>query len=185
MNFHNPSIRLATLFLFSLSCFLIQMGCSHQTRKSPTVNPKLKQEVESALEPLAETIQELGRLEVSVMETLLKEHLRQHSFLYSAAFAYAPRQEGGQIDLIAPYINRKNGDFTVIDLGSELDYTDSDVKWFTAPLQEKQAVWSVSTLGETESEMMTYSIPIYVDTQKEELIGVLTSSLKLDESSLQ
>jgi len=132
--------------------------------------------VENALGKLAAELSDRN-LVPSDMPEILRNYLKNFSFIYGAALAFAPDEAGSQKHVAAPYVYRAGIEFKQVDLPVAYDYTQSD--WYSEPVKTKSPYWCNPYYddGGGGIVMVTYSIPLY--SKSGTLIGVLTSDLEL------
>ena len=143
------------------------------------VGPGTRKEVEQELRGFAKEISRKAPLNNETAFVLLTDYLRKNPLDYGAAFAFAPKKEGGKLIKSSPYVFRRGEELIKKDLMESYDYTASSQKWYVVPVKQKKAYWSEPYYDEGGGNawMVTYSIPIYSAGKHRRLIGVVTSDV--------
>ncbi len=113
------------------------------------------------------------------IEQQLKNIVREHSDIYGMAVALEPKWSRGQPRGFAPYYYHHQNDILYKDLSTAYDYRAKP--WYRQAAESHQVSWSEPYFDEGGGNvnMVTYSAPIYHQTDKE-LIGVITADITLD-----
>lgn len=141
------------------------------------VSPAVKSQVEDALGVLGGEITRQAPADDKSAFALLRSYLSRNSYIYGAAFAFAPVDKNGSLVKSSPYVYRSGENLIEKNLIDAYDYTVQD--WYALPANAKKPVWSKPYYdkGGGEAWMITYSIPIYSNDNQPRLIGVLTSDV--------
>lgn len=168
-------------YLIMLICLVGYAGVSSAARSADApkreIAPDVKVKVEKALKALDVEITRKVLADDQSAFTLLKAHLDNNSYIYGAAFAFAPTEVSGKLIKSSPYVYRSGGKLIEKNLLVSYDYTVQD--WYALPVKERKPVWSNPYYDEGGGDawMITYSIPVYSKGKQPRLIGVLTSDL--------
>lgn len=112
---------------------------------------------------------------------LLWEAVENNDELFGAALAYAPQSSPGGDVYHAPYAHRSADGLVTKDLALEgYHYDVSD--WFALPKELARPVWSEPYFDEGggDTQMATYSVPLYANDDPGSFWGVATGDLSLD-----
>lgn len=171
----------AVIFLFA--CFLMPSGQAFAVAVKANLDPAVRTDIENELAALADEIRSRADLDKTVVFTLLTAYLQKHPSIFGTAFAFAPKKERGKEVKSAPYVYRSGDRFIKKDLSESYNYTAPNAKWYSIPVKLKKPVWSKPYYdkGGGEAWMVTYSIPVYADTEETRLIGVVTSDVLIQE----
>ena len=140
-----------------------------------------KASVETALREFAKTFSAETALTPERLFERLDTFVKSHPAIVGATFAFAPVTENGKIVYNAPYVSRKPGEDKLNrkNLG-EADYTSAS--WYVNCQSNKDIAWSepyFDTVG-AGINMITASYPVYADSAKTKLSGVVTADMPLD-----
>lgn len=163
-----------------LICLSIYACFSHRTKPDAPkseVSPAIKSQVENALGALSKEITSQATVDDKSAFTLLRSYLGQNTYIYGAAFAFAPVNKNGNLVKTSPYVYRSGENLIEKNLNDAYDYSSQD--WYALPVKSGKPMWSKPYYDEGggNARMITYSIPIYSDEKQSQLIGVLTSDV--------
>ncbi len=165
-----------------LICLAVCSGVSHAagpnaSKPKTEVAPAIKAQVEDALRVLGKEITRKVPMDNKSAFALLRSYLTKNSYIYGAAFAFAPVEKNGRLIKSSPYVYRSGGKLVEKNLIDAYDYSVQD--WYVRPVNSRKPVWSKPYYDEGGGEawMITYSIPIYSKGKQSQLIGILTSDL--------
>lgn len=133
----------------------------------------------------ANLVEETDVLSEKNIYKLLGLQVENNPIIYGAAIAFMPNQFSSEKRLFAPYVYRKNGKLTRIDIAeSGYDYTDGKREWWSQAVATGKAVWSEPYFDEGAGNilMSTYSVPFYKENK---LWGVATADIALNKISDQ
>lgn len=175
-NLRRKSLGYAILLI----CLAAYSGISYAARSDAPkgqIAPDVKVKVEKALKALGAEITRKEPVDAKFAFALLTTHLGKNSYIYGAAFAFAPAEKSGKLVKSSPYVYRSSGKLIEKNLMDSYDYTVQD--WYVLPVKAREPVWSKFYYDEGGGDawMITYSIPIYSKGKQPRLIGVLTSDL--------
>lgn len=128
----------------------------------------------------ASLIEESDALTDKNIYKLLELQVENNPIIYGAAIAFIPHQFSPEVRLYAPYVYRKEGQLSHINIAEQgYDYTDGDWEWWTRVVETGQAAWSEPYFdkGAGNILMSTYAVPFYKDNK---LWGVATADIALD-----
>lgn len=172
------SLACAIVLITLVLCSGVSRAAGPSAPKSE-VAPAIKSQVVDALGSLGKEITRRAPVDDKSVFALLRSHLGRNSYIYGAAFAFAPVKKNGRLVKSSPYVYRSGGKLIEKNLIAAYDYSVQD--WYALPVKAREPVWSKPYYDEGGGEawMITYSIPIYSKGKQPRLIGVLTSDLLL------
>lgn len=142
--------------------------------------PLAESHAEIALNHLANQL-EIYPLPPETMPDLLKQFLRDHDYLTSAAFAYAPARDQGQLIKHLPIVYRQEKGFALIDaVDLKADYEKEP--WYADAVKDRQPCWTGWFFDKqvTKKRIKIYSVPVYAKDDPKKLLGVATCALSAD-----
>ncbi len=136
--------------------------------------------VEKVVHGLALTVENHPPQSREEIFQLLRQVVGSNSEIYGAAVAMEPYGLPG-VQMTAPYVFRQQNELKTDDLAKE-GYGYHHQDWYTVPRELKKAVWSEPYFDEGGGGvvMVTYSVPVFRDSQKKTLLGVVTCDISLD-----
>jgi sigma-B regulation protein RsbU (phosphoserine phosphatase) len=175
-NFIRKSVGYAILLICLTAYSAVSYAAGANAPKNQ-IAPDIKGKVEKVLKALGTEITRKEPVDAKSAFALLTAHLSKNSYIYGAAFAFAPAEKSGKLVKTSPYVYRSGGKLIEKDLIDSYDYTVQD--WYVVPVKAGKPVWSSPYYDEGGGDawMITYSIPIYSGGKRPQLIGVLTSDL--------
>ncbi|MCX5871056.1 MAG: cache domain-containing protein [Deltaproteobacteria bacterium] len=177
-NLRRRSLACAIVLICLAACASVSHAARPNAPKSE-VAPTIKSQVEDALRVLGKEITRRVPVDNKSAFELLRLYLGQNSYIYGAAFAFAPAEKSGKLVKSSPYVYRSGGKLIEKNLIDSYNYTVQD--WYLLPVKAREPVWSKPYYDEGGGDawMITYSIPIYSNGKQPRLIGVLTSDLHI------
>lgn len=175
-NLRRISLACATVLICLAACSSVSYAAKPNAPKTE-VALSIKSKVEDALRLLGKEITRRVPMDNKSAFALLRSYLDQNSYIYGAAFAFAPVKKNGRLVKSSPYVYRSGGKLIEKNLIAAYDYSIQD--WYVLPVNSRGPVWSKPYYDEGGGDawMITYSIPIYSKGKQSRLIGVLTSDL--------
>ena len=128
----------------------------------------------------ADLIEESDELIEEKIYKLLALQVENNPIIFGAAFAFMPNQFSSEQRLFAPYVYRKDGKITRMDIAEQgYDYTAGEWEWWNRAVETGKATWSEPYFdkGAGNVLMSTYAVPFYKDNQ---LWGVATADIALN-----
>jgi len=143
------------------------IGCAKKSE--PTAEEKAK--VEIALTGFVETLNSVN-IDSASSYGYLQSYLEKNTFIYGAAYAIPPSDSASY----ATYVFLKDGKGIKKSLASY-----ESAEWYKGPVKEQKGFWSNPYFDNEggETNMITYSIPVYSKDSLNTLLYVVTSDLEL------
>lgn len=145
--------------------------------RQPTAADKAK--VEKALGAFAKQIR-AKPMDPATDHRRLEEYLKKNPGVFGAAFCYAPTKDSGGKGWRAPYVYRSGSGFSTANM-SDLDEVYVGREWYDEPVRLGKPHWSKPYFDKEGGKvwMITLSVPVYGKGAKKDLLGVVTSDLRL------
>ena len=160
---------------------VLLVGCASAPDAKPIPPPTAadKAKVEKALAAFAKEIAAKPMAPDTDFHRL-EGFLRKNPEVFGAVFCYAPTKGSGGKGWRAPYVYRSGKKFLTVNFSA----TDEDYvgrEWYAAPVKAGRPHWSKPyfDLDGGKVWMITLSVPIYGKGGKKDLLGVVTSDLRL------
>ena len=136
--------------------------------------------IEGAAIISANLLEESDGLTEKNIYKLLALQVENNPIIYGAAIAFMPNQFSSEQHLFAPYVYRKDGEITRMDIADQgYDYTSGEWAWWSRVVETGKAVWSEPYFdkGAGNIMMITYAVPFY---RNNKLWGVATADVALN-----
>ncbi|NOR79417.1 MAG: SpoIIE family protein phosphatase [Methyloprofundus sp.] len=133
----------------------------------------------------ADLIEESDVLTEKNIYKLLELQVENNPIIYGAAIAFMPNQFSAEQRLFAPYVYRKGGAITHMNIAEQgYDYTAGEWTWWSRVIETGEAAWSEPYFdkGAGNILMSTYAVPFYKDNK---LWGVATADIALNKINNQ
>jgi len=190
LGFSILSVGFVVMFAILYYNYVISRDLALQDAKNDAV--KLTELTVARIENVLKTVENIPTNLVTVIENrdtfrfvgtrfVIEEVLRQNPLIYGASIAFAPRVDGRDTILFAPYLYNKDDSVMFKNLADD-DYNYCDKEWFTKARDEGNGIWTEPYYdkGGGEALMATYAVPFYRNRGTGPVFaGVVTADLSL------